>query len=354
VTLVDEVAPSQESLDVVVRPGPAARLAATNDTGKDLEVLGFDGEPFLRIGPTGTFANVNHLDWYRSGNPDGQATPPPGADIGGAPKYERVSAEPEWAWFDHRLHPGTVQISPEALKAQRTARLDEWIVPARLAGEAVEVKGHVEFRPLLGAVVPELTSPVAVTPEVQVTLLEGRLPGLLLVNTGGEPVTVIGREGEPFARIGPEGVEVNLNSATHVEDQVAKGRIAASRASVALDPSAAPRWRRVSGQNSYAWLDTRASYPRERPPRAVAEGRRRVLLQDWTVPMRTSTGPVEVKGTTSWVPFEQTLAARPEGDGGSPAWLAAGGGAALLAVAGAVTLRRRRKREPERELEHAA
>ena len=79
-----------------------------------------------------------------------------------------------------------------------------------------------------------------------------------------------------------------------------------------------------------------------------------MLLQDWTVPMRTSTGPVEVKGTTSWVPFEQTLAARPEGDGGSPAWLAAGGGAALLAVAGAVTLRRRRVREPERELEHAA
>ncbi|MEJ7750998.1 MAG: hypothetical protein WKF32_06070 [Thermoleophilaceae bacterium] len=81
-----------------------------------------------------------------------------------------------------------------------------------------------------------------------------------------------------------------------------------------------------------------------------------MLLQDWTVPMRTSTGPVEVKGTTSWVPFEETLAARPEGDGGSPAWLAAGGGAALLVVDGAVTRRRRRRRvrEPERELEHAA
>ena len=76
-----------------------------------------------------------------------------------------------------------------------------------------------------------------------------------------------------------------------------------------------------------------------------------MLLQDWTVPMRTSTGPVEMKGTTSWVPFERTLAARPEGDGGSPAWLAAGGGAAF-AVAGAVTLLRRRVREPE--LEHAA
>lgn len=334
-----------------MRPGPAARLAATNDTGKDLEVLGVDGEPFLRIGPSGTFANVSHIDWYRSGNPDGQATPPPQADIGGEPTYERVSEESEWAWFDHRLHPGTVQVSPEAQKAQRTARLDEWTVPARLGGDDVAVRGHVEFRPLLGAVVPELVSSAQVTPDVQVTLLAGRLPGLLLVNTGGEPVTVIGREGEPFARIGADGVEVNLNSATHTEDQVAKGTIAASRASVDLDPSATPRWRRVGEQNSYAWLDTRASYPRERPPRKVAEGRSRVLLQEWSVPLRTSTRSVEVKGKTSWVPFKQTLASRPEGGGGSATWLAVGAGGALLAGVGAVTLRRRRvSAEPEREL----
>lgn len=126
---------------MVVRPGPAARLAAVNDTGEELEVLGTDGEPFLRIGPAGTYANVNHIDWYRSGNPDGQATPPPGADIGSGPRFERVSSEPEWAWFDHRLHPGTVQVSPEAREAQRTARLDEWTVPARLGGDAIEING---------------------------------------------------------------------------------------------------------------------------------------------------------------------------------------------------------------------
>ena len=48
------------------------------------------------------------------------------------------------------------------------------------------------------------------------------------MNAGTEPVTVLGKEGEPFARIGPRGVEVNERSPTHVDDQVAKGEIAAA------------------------------------------------------------------------------------------------------------------------------
>ncbi len=347
VTLVDEVAPATEGLEVAVRPGAAARLTAVNETGDELEVLGFDGEPFLRIGPGGTFANVNHIDWYRSGNPDGRASPPDDADIGGDPRYERVSRESEWAWFDHRLHPGEVQVSDEAFEAQRTARLDDWTVPLRLGGEEAEVRGHVEFRPLLGAVVAELRSPMAVSDDVQVTLLTGRLPGLLLLNLGREPVTVIGRDGEPFARIGPQGVEVNLRSTTHVEDQIAKGKIASSRASVASDPAAAPRWRKVSSQNSYAWLDTRASYPRERPPREISEGRRRVELQAWSVPLETASGRVDVEGATSWVPFRQTVAVRPGGGGMDTGWIVGGGLAALLALGGAVGLRRRRAERPE-------
>lgn len=339
-TLVDEVEPDVAGVDFGVLPGPAARLSARNATGEVLEVLGLRDRPFLRIGPGGVQADVNSIDWYRSGNPDGIATTPRGVRLTGPPRWERVSRRPAWAWFDHRLHPATVQVPPEALEAQRTARLDDWVVPTRLGGRDVEVRGHVEYRPLLGAISPELESPAALTPSVQVSLLRGRLPGLLLVNTGARVVTVFGKEGEPFARIGPRGVDVNERSPTHVDDQVAKGEIAAVSDGGA-DASAAPQWRRVSSASSYAWLETRALYPGQRPPREISEGRERVVLEKWTVPVQAGARRLEIRGTTSWVPFRTAVAAASGTGDGSVAWLVAGGAVVLLALAGAAVARRR-------------
>lgn len=339
-TLVDEIEPEISGVEFSVLPGPAARLVAENRTAETLEVLGRDDRPFLRIGPGGVRADVNSIDWYRSGNPDGIATTPRGVRLTGPPRWEHVSTRLSWAWFDHRLHPGTVQVPPEAVEAQRTARLDDWTVPTRLGDRLVEVRGHVEYRPLLGAISPELESPSALTGSVQVSLLRGRLPGLLLVNTGKRLVTVFGREGEPFARIGPHGVEVNEHSPTHVDDQVAKGEIVAASAGGG-DASAAPRWKRVSGASSYAWLETRALYPGQRPPREISEGRERVVLEEWVVPLDTRDGRVEIRGNTSWVPFRTTASAASGAPQGALGWLAAGGGAVLLALGAAVGVRRR-------------
>jgi len=348
-TFVDGSDPQVRGLDFRIVPGDAARLGAVNRSGSELAVIATGGEPFLRIGPRGVLANVNSIDWYRSGNPDGFARPPAEARIGGPPRWERVSRRPEWVWFDHRLHPGKVPFTREIVSAERRARLDSWMVPAKLGGRALEVTGHVEYRPILGAVVPELRSSPTPLPGIQAAVLPGRVPGIFLLNAGPRAVTVIGREGEPFARIGPRGTEVNLRSPTHVDDQAAKGR----RAPLAGDADAPPRWRRVDTANRYSWLETRALYAQQVPPETVVQSGERKVLRTWSVPLDLGTRRAEIAGTTSWVPSHQAgRAASGEADA-SWTWLLAGGLPAGLGLLAALQLRRRRAAvsDPSRELE---
>lgn len=349
-TFVDASDPDVKGLDFRIVAGDAARLGAVNRTRSVLEVIATGGEPFLRIGPRGAFANVNSIDWYRSGNPDGFARPPAEARIGSPPRWERVGRRPEWIWFDHRLHPGRVPLTREIVSAGRRARLDSWTVPAKLGDRDLRVTGHVEYRPILGAVVAKLGPSATPAAGIQAAVLPGRMPGIFLLNTGPRPVTVIGREGEPFARIGPRGTEVNLRSPTHAEDQAAKGR----RTSVAADAAAPPRWRRVDSANRYSWLDSRALYARQEPPDAVAQGGERKVLRKWSVPLELGARRAELAGTTSWVPSHQAgRAAAGEADASSWTWLLAGGLPAGLGVLAAVALRRRREgvRGAARELE---
>ena len=338
VTKIDRLSRNVPGLEVRIVRDQADRLQVTNRTGREYRVLAQGGDAFIRIGPRGVLANVNSATWYRSGNPDGVAKPPTGVRLGGPPRWERISDRPTWTWFDHRLHPGTVQVGRESVDAQSRARLDDWTVPGRLGSQRLDVSGHVEYRPLRGNVVTELSGSPQLAPGVQVQLLPGRLPGLYLVNTGARPVTVLGRQGEPFARIARGGVQVNQRSITAAEDAVAKGR----RRGVAAARPGPPVWRRVSGQSHYAWLDVRARYGRPSPPDAVTDGTTKKLLDRWQVPIRVGDRPVALRGTTTWVPLPEIAAKAPrEVDRGQAMELGLGGLGLLAAVGGALVLRRR-------------
>jgi len=310
----------------------------TNRTGREYRVLAKGGDPFIRIGPDGVLANVNSVTWYRSGNPDGVAKPPKGVDVGGPARWEKISDKPAWTWFDHRMHPGTVRVGQQSVDAQSRARLDDWKIPGRLGSETLDVTGHVEYRPLRGNVVTDLAGSSELAPGVQVQLLPGRLPGLYLINTGQEPVTVIGREGEPFARIARDGVEVNQRSITAAEDAVAKGR----RKEVATGEPGPPVWRRVSDASHHAWLDVRARYPRSAPPDSITDGTSRKLLDRWQVPIEAGDRRIALRGTTTWVPLPQIAAKAPKDvDSGQAMELGLGALGLLAAVGGAIVLRRR-------------
>ena len=69
-----------------------------------------------------------------------------------------------------------------------------------------------------------------------------RVPALFVENLSPEPVIVLGKDDEPFARIGPKITEVNAKSPTWAEVQQARGRNPSDEA----DATAEPKWEQVA------------------------------------------------------------------------------------------------------------
>lgn len=102
-TRLSDVRPTVTGVDFeVIENGN--RLQLTNTAPEDLVVLGYQQEPYLRVGPDGVFENRRSPATYL--NQDRQATTPvPGsADPEAEPEWEKVSDGHVARWHDHRVH----------------------------------------------------------------------------------------------------------------------------------------------------------------------------------------------------------------------------------------------------------
>jgi hypothetical protein len=152
----------------------------------------------------------------------------------------------------------------------------------RVDGAQVALTGRFRFEPPpAGAYEWRMTSPPRIAPGVRVRLLPGRMPGLLVENTGALPLLILGIDGEPFLRVGPEGVDANTRSETWRQS----GRRFAS-SNAAGEMSTEADWQRVAQTPRFSWIE----------PRARAS--------TWQVPMRLGHDRFEVSGVAAWVPFE--------------------------------------------------
>ncbi len=293
VTTVDEVVPSLPAgLVVQVQAGLASQLVVDNPTPTVLEVLATGGEPFLQISAAGVLANLASPDFFTTSNPNGASAGAPAA--GGAPRWVQISGGSSWGWYDHRLHPPGLAAPRDANTA---VRLAQWTVPLRYGGRPVEVRGSVRFEPLLGAF---LVSADPAPDGLVVQALPGKLPGLFVSNPERVPVTVLGRDGEPFVRFGQRGVEVNVVSRTHVEDRQARGMTAGP-------PEPTPRFELVDpGGTSYTWLDVRLRYPQDAPPPDVLAATAPTVVDEWQVPLVRDGQPGALSGQIRWVPQAST------------------------------------------------
>lgn len=333
VTVLDDVAPALPAQVLVqVRASLASQLVVDNPTSELLEVLGRDGRPFLRLSVDGVSGDVAHPEFASTSSPTG-AVPSEVADDQ-PPRWVRVSAGTSWGWFDHRLHPSALE---PPVEQDRPARLADWTVPLRYGGADVQVRGHVQFQPLLGAF---LVTAGPAPADLVVQALPGRLPGLFLANPESRPLEVLGRDGEPFLRFTPDGVQVNVASRTHVEDRKARGQPAGP-------PSPEPRFELLgAGADSWTWLDARLRYPRDAPPDDVLRADEPSVLSDWAVPAVLDGQPVELSGEVRWVPTsagDPAMGPQPPAGGPRVLPLALGLGALLVVGGAAVALRRSRR-----------
>ncbi|RLP92857.1 hypothetical protein EAD89_07745 [Micromonospora sp. BL4] len=133
--------------------------------------------------------------------------------------------------------------------------------------------------------------------EVRVVEAGARLE---LTNRSGRPIEVIGYSGEPYLRIGPDGIFENTRSpATYLNRTIAGDTTLPAEA----DPAAAPSWQRISGGTTALWHDQRALWRESAPPDAVrAAPDREHRVRDWTIPLRDGAEPAQIRGTLDWLP----------------------------------------------------
>lgn len=335
VPVLDPLPPElPESVEVrVVATQVSSLLEVTNPTGEVLEVQQADGTPWLRIGAGGVEVASGAVDTYATTNPTGGSVPRDVLDGSRDNEWVRVSDEPTWSWFEHRMHPEGVVPAQGAVGEEGTRRLLDWEVPLRYAAQDLVLRGGLELRPPTGAIGVELTSEVPAGVTVQA--LAGGIPGLLLGLDGAEEAVVVGLSGEDYLRYSASGVAVDVASPTHRAVEAARGN--------ALPPLPGPTgadWQQVSATPTHAWLETRARPPIDLPV-AVREGGEVVDLLTWQVPVRIDGELVVLTGVTRWLPLEE-VGRGAVGDGAGVRWpWLVGAGVIALAAAGLVLWRRR-------------
>lgn len=336
----DPALPATVEVDVV--RSAADELLIVNRSPEDLEVLADTGEAFVRIGPSGTFANLASPTWYAVQLPEpSAATPPPGVAAGAStpPRWEKVRDGAAYSWFDHRLHPSPIA-TPPAAEPGVLVRLDEWRVPIRLGGRPIELLGHRQFTRLAGSVVASIDQTRLQGSDLVVSVASGRVPAMVLDATGAvkaAPVVVLGEGGEPMLRLTGDGVEANLASPTWALTAAARGDVTGARSTA--DP---PRWQRIAVGPTVTWLEPRAAYQLGVPEEGVQRSPDPVVLGSWTVPVEVGGRRLNLEGVTTWVP-DGALVAEEEGRGGWVVPVAAGTIVAALLASTALLVHRGRR-----------
>ena len=119
-------------------------------------------------------------------------------------------------------------------------------------------------------------------------------------NSSRAEITIAGYEGEPYLRIGPDGVFVNRNSPARYLNE---DRYAQTPVPDHADPEVTPAWEKVSDASRYGWHDHRIHWMSPAvPPQVRADPNQPQLITAWQVPFTWQGRELAVEGTLRWVP----------------------------------------------------
>jgi deferrochelatase/peroxidase EfeB len=125
-----------------------SRLELRNDTGTEVVVAGYSGEPYARVGPAGVFLNDNSPATYLNVDRYSTTAVPAGVDGKSAPAWRQVSTDPVWRWHDHRVH-WMLQSLPPAVAADPSSphRISDWTVVLDRGGQRLTATGSLDWVP---------------------------------------------------------------------------------------------------------------------------------------------------------------------------------------------------------------
>ena len=278
-TVIGSVPAALDGVEVRVVHLGAPALVVDNPTDTAIRVLDDMGRPFLEIGPRGVRGDVSSELFYE--------TILPGTHDQLRPKdkegiiWVTFSRAPRWTWFDPRLAPAEGR--------------SEWEIPLTYGDVATPLSGGFEPLDHHGHFTSEIDLPSI--DGLDLRLAQGPVPVLYARNDTNETLEVYGTDGEPFLQLGPRGAFANVMSPTYYS----AGALTIKRVPRWADATAPPRWKRLSSQPVWAWLEYRAAVSSELQARDRL-GSRRAVVHTWTSPMTVGGRELDVQGRVEWVP----------------------------------------------------
>jgi hypothetical protein len=125
------------------------QLQLVNRTGQEVTVLGYELEPYLRIGPNGVEENQRSPATFSNRSSVAPQSVPPEFDAKAAPQWRRISSGNVATWHDHRSH-WSGQGDPAAVRQARGQRhvvQPNWQVPMKIGDRTVLVSGNIVWVP---------------------------------------------------------------------------------------------------------------------------------------------------------------------------------------------------------------
>jgi hypothetical protein len=124
------------------------KLALSSTSAKPVVVLGYQGEPYLRLTPFGVWTNANSPSTYLNMSRKGVA-PPPNATGAAKPRWVKATDSRLYAWHDHRIHWMGELRKPAVVRKDPTHahHVLDWQVPVLFGNERVVIHGRLDYRP---------------------------------------------------------------------------------------------------------------------------------------------------------------------------------------------------------------
>ncbi|MCU1448008.1 MAG: hypothetical protein JWP02_178 [Acidimicrobiales bacterium] len=126
------------------------RIEVVNDSGRPVVVLGYQGEPYLSVGPAGTFENQRSPSTYLNRTSAGQSTSttlPRQADASAPPSWRRISHAHTARWRDRRTRWADPAPPAVSLDPGRSHVVSQWVIGMRRGAQTAEVAGRITYVP---------------------------------------------------------------------------------------------------------------------------------------------------------------------------------------------------------------
>jgi hypothetical protein len=124
------------------------QLELTNHSDREVVVLGYRSEPYLRVGPAGVYENKRSPSAYANRFANAPSRIPADLDPAAPPQWRRIATNPNAVWHDHRSHwSGPDPPAVTADRGHRQVIVPNWQIPLQLGQRTALIEGDIVWVP---------------------------------------------------------------------------------------------------------------------------------------------------------------------------------------------------------------